>query len=282
MKKRVISGACYVAIILGVFLLRGLVDTRLFQILPLFFCSLGTFEIARALKTHLFKGWYSLSIIFGILFIPQYAVLNYFIWENYGIFFAIALSQLLVLITIVVALIKKCSFKKFLVNVLPFIYPSLLILTMSYVSDIADKYYSLIALLLIFAIPAIADSFAQLTGMAYNKIRKGQAKKLCPKLSPNKTVAGGIGGIVGGIIIAVVLYFIFKSKCDISIWIYLIIGVVGSVLDEIGDLFESYIKRKVGIKDMGKIMPGHGGIMDRIDGMSFVSLFVCLVFILIM
>ena len=84
------------------------------------------------------------------------------------------------------------------------------------------------------------------------------------------------------IIISVVLYFIFKTKCDISIWIYLLIGVVGSVLDEVGDLFESYLKRKVGIKDMGKIMPGHGGIMDRIDGMTFAAVFVYIIFVVLL
>ena len=55
---------------------------------------------------------------------------------------------------------------------------------------------------------------------------------------------------------------------------FFIIGIFGSVLTEIGDLFESYIKRKVGIKDMGRIMPGHGGVMDRIDGMSFAAVFI--------
>ena len=63
---------------------------------------------------------------------------------------------------------------------------------------------------------------------------------------------------------------------------FIIIGAVASVLTEIGDLFESYIKRKVGLKDMGKIMPGHGGIMDRIDGMSFAAVFVFATFALLL
>ena len=58
-------------------------------------------------------------------------------------------------------------------------------------------------------------------------------------------------------------------------------GFVAGALTQVGDLFESFIKRKVGIKDIGKIMPGHGGVMDRIDGTLFASVLVCIVFLFI-
>ena len=67
----------------------------------------------------------------------------------------------------------------------------------------------------------------------------------------------------------------------VPLLIFAICGLIGSVLTEIGDLFESGIKRKVGIKDMGKIMPGHGGVMDRIDGMSFCAVFITIIFLFI-
>ena len=127
---------------------------------------------------------------------------------------------------------------------------------------------------------------AYLTGMIYGKIKKGNVKKLCPNLSPKKTVAGAIGGLVGGGLSGLICYFIFKGQIlslGLSLpLVWLIgIGVVGSVLTQAGDLFESYVKRKVNIKDMGKIMPGHGGVMDRIDGTLFLAVFLFIVFLLI-
>ena len=110
-----------------------------------------------------------------------------------------------------------------------------------------------------------------------------QAKKLCPNLSPKKTVAGAIGGLIGGALGSLILYFIFRPEYNFfsPILLFIIVGLVASFLTEAGDLFESLIKRKVGIKDMGKIMPGHGGVMDRIDGMVFASPVIMLIFLLV-
>ena len=119
--------------------------------------------------------------------------------------------------------------------------------------------------LLIFIAAWATDTFAYFSGMLFGK------RKLCPHISPKKTVAGAIGGVVGGAIGGLIVYCIFKSAAESlvvfmpAVIYFIIIGLIGSVLTEIGDLFESGIKRKVGIKDMGKIMPGHGGVMDRLD-----------------
>lgn len=110
---------------------------------------------------------------------------------------------------------------------------------------------------------------------------------MAESISPNKTVIGGIGGIVGGVVGAVVVYFIYNatvgSFSQMGVWllVYILIGGLASVANEFGDLVESSIKRKVGIKDMGKLMPGHGGILDRIDGTLFTASAVYLVFMLV-
>ena len=140
-----------------------------------------------------------------------------------------------------------------------------------------------IGLLLVFVISALTDTFAYLVGMTYGKIRKGNVKKLCPKLSPNKTVAGAIGGLIGGAIGSVAIYFIFGGALNLELgWlIFIAIGIVMAIATEVGDLLESLIKRRAGIKDMGKIMPGHGGVLDRIDGILLASLVACLAFLII-
>ncbi len=281
MLKRTISGAVYVAIIVAFFLLREFVDYRLFNILTCFFTVVGTFEIARALKPYSLKGAYLTTIIFGAVAVPTFCVVEYWLLPDWGWMFVLDLSFVLIIAFNIYSIIVDASFKKVGVSALGFIYPALLMLTMLVANELPTNGF--IALLLIFVIAPCADTVAYLVGMTYNKIKKGQAKRLCPKLSPKKTWAGAIGGVIGGILGALIVYFICTPTVNFfsPILLFIILGLVSSVLSIIGDLFESYIKRKVGIKDSGKIMPGHGGVLDRIDGMSFVSVFVLIIFLFV-
>ena len=123
-------------------------------------------------------------------------------------------------------------------------------------------------ILFVFVVTPCADSIAYVFGKF---LRKYFPKKMTPVISPNKTGIGGIGGLVGGMLGALALYFIYNAAAgsfdQMHIWlpIYLAIGLIASVATAFGDLVESCIKRKLGIKDMGNIMPGHGGLLDRFD-----------------
>ena len=134
--------------------------------------------------------------------------------------------------------------------------------------------FVLLALLLVFVTASFCDVAAFFVGSAL------KGKKLCPEISPNKTISGAIGGIIGGIIGGVAVYFGMKwfyytPVCFGPGWAdtltFALVGAVFAALTELGDLAESTVKRKLGIKDMGDILPGHGGIMDRIDGLLFVA-----------
>ncbi len=125
--------------------------------------------------------------------------------------------------------------------------------------------------LLLFAFFAswMTDIFAYFVG---SKIGK---HKLCPKISPKKSVEGAVGGVVGAIILNVLLLFVFKKFFfeGESILSYITVAglsVVLSIVSMFGDLAASTIKRNFGIKDFGKLLPGHGGIMDRFDSALFV------------
>ncbi len=281
MLKRTISGAVYVAVIVAFFLLRELVDYRLFNLLTMFFTAVGTFEIARALKPYSLKGGYLATVIFGALFVPIYCLVEYVLFPEWGFIVALDLALLMIMALAIYVAIIDAEMKSFAITALGFIYPALLMLSTLVANDYLSNGF--IALLLIFVIAPCSDTMAYLVGITYNKIRKGQAKKLCPRLSPKKTWAGAIGGIVGGALGALITYFIAKPSVDFfsPVLLFIIVGIISSVLTVLGDLFESYIKRKTGIKDSGKIMPGHGGVLDRIDGMSFVSVFVTVVFLFV-
>ncbi len=281
MLKRTITGAVYAGIIVGFFLLREFVDYRLFHLLTYLFAVIGTYELAEMLKPYLLKGGYESVIFYGIAFVPIYAVIEYLLWTNYGWLVALMFFGAFVLAFSIYALIKKIGLKKWLVNLLPFAYPMLLLLTTLLINDFGKKGFT--PLLLTFVIAPCADVMAYLVGMAYNKIRKGKAKKLCPKLSPKKTVAGGIGGLIGGALGSLLLWLIVKPEINFfsPVLFFIGVGLIASLLTAIGDLFESGIKRKVGVKDSGKILPGHGGVLDRIDGMSFASVFIYVTFLFV-
>ncbi|MCM1315570.1 MAG: phosphatidate cytidylyltransferase [Prevotella sp.] len=110
----------------------------------------------------------------------------------------------------------------------------------------------------------IADTGAYFSGVALGK------HKLCPEISPKKTIEGFIGGILTtGIVYAVAFYI--RSNSDVRFaLIAFIIGVVCAVIGTVGDLSASMVKRQIGFKDYGNIMPGHGGLMDRFDSVLFV------------
>lgn len=94
--------------------------------------------------------------------------------------------------------------------------------------------------------------------------------KMSPVLSPKKSIEGAVGGVVGAGLLAALYGFVFKEQMEIStiqIWILAAITAVGGLISMVGDLTASAIKRNYDIKDYGKLIPGHGGIMDRFDSM---------------
>ncbi len=113
----------------------------------------------------------------------------------------------------------------------------------------------------------VNDSFAFLIGKNFGK------HKLFPSVSPKKTIEGFFGGLVFSLLAAL---FISKFNLDFSMLNWLIIAVLVSSLGTTGDLVESKFKRQAGLKDSGNIMPGHGGILDRLDSLLFAAPFVYL------
>ena len=113
-----------------------------------------------------------------------------------------------------------------------------------------------------------SDTCALFAGMLFGK------HKLAPRVSPKKTVEGAVGGVIGGVIGMVIMMFVgawvlqdaFMRPQEV-----LIFGVVGSIISQIGDLSFSVIKREFGVKDYGTLLPGHGGILDRFDSVTFAA-----------
>ncbi|HEM3724716.1 TPA: phosphatidate cytidylyltransferase [Streptococcus suis] len=106
---------------------------------------------------------------------------------------------------------------------------------------------------------------------AYLVGRQFGRRKLLPKVSPNKTVEGFAGGIVSAVVLSIIFLLVDKSLlASYPFFLMLLMVALFSVFVQFGDLVESAIKRHFGVKDSGRIIPGHGGILDRFDGMIFV------------
>jgi phosphatidate cytidylyltransferase len=113
---------------------------------------------------------------------------------------------------------------------------------------------------LVFIIAFGTDTFAYIAGNLFGK------RKLCPKISPKKTIEGSIGGILGSTILLIIYSIYFNLN---PMWKIILLSIVCSVIAQLGDLAASKIKRICGIKDYGSIMPGHGGVLDRFDSIIF-------------
>jgi len=120
-------------------------------------------------------------------------------------------------------------------------------------------------LLYLILIGTITDTFAYIVGSLIGK------HKLIPKVSPKKSIEGSVGGSLIATIIATI-YYVKVIPSNLNIFIVIIMTLILSILGQLGDLYFSKIKREYEIKDYSNIMPGHGGILDRLDSLSFILL----------
>lgn len=123
-----------------------------------------------------------------------------------------------------------------------------------------------------FVIPVLGDAGAYFVGVKVGRI------KLNPAISPKKTLEGSWGGLACSVLGAMIIYLAglsFSSELP-PWWHFVLLGLFGGAVGQLGDLFASMIKRHCSIKDFGHIFPGHGGMMDRLDSVFFVTVFVYL------
>ena len=124
---------------------------------------------------------------------------------------------------------------------------------------------ALLTFLTLFCVWA-TDSFAFFVGKAWGR------RKLAPTVSPNKTVEGALGGLAAALIVGAVFGQLLLGIPGAG----LIVGAIAGIFGQLGDLFESALKRNLGVKDLGGIIPGHGGILDRFDSLLFAAPLVAL------
>ena len=163
------------------------------------------------------------------------------------------------------ALISKILKKNILKDrIIRFFYKTLSLFYLSglvYLIFAIESEYSSLKIYLLFSV--LVAILSDIGGLVCGKIFKG--KKLT-KISPNKTISGSVGSFIFSIL---VIPFFYKGQIEQNILHILLITIIISLTSQLGDLFISYLKRKAKVKDTSDLLPGHGGVLDRIDGIIF-------------
>lgn len=271
MLKRTLTGALLTLIVLLGFFLRQIVDYRIFDIIILTVAILASVEFNTALQDRTSKAQKILSVIFTItafivaVFCKKSLFTYVFVYVSCGLIYS-SLAE------------NSKSIDKMAYFAFSLFYPTIPTLFITLVNQMGE--FSLFALVIMLVTTTSTDIFAYYVGS------KLKGRKLCEKISPNKTVSGAIGGFIGGTLSGVIVYFIFKAlgaspfvdASPLSALLFIIISsMLFSIVTQVGDLFESSVKRGLNIKDMGTLLPGHGGMLDRIDGLMFnaIAVYLC-------
>lgn len=250
---RSISGVVYIALIVGaIFAGQGW-----FIVLASLFAALGVNELQNIVLPQP-KGWPLIAAriadTMAAAFLPVWGGLFF---DGFLIYFVVYF-----LIRAILALYDKQPnpMKAVAWSALSVIYLGVSLCCMVYVYESLGKYVALTMFILIW----LNDTGAYCVGSMIGK------RKLFERLSPKKSWEGFTGGLLFCLLASSAAYYIGIEK-DLSLGLWLGIGAIVCVFSTWGDLFESLIKRNFGVKDSGRLIPGHGGILDRIDSLLFVA-----------
>ena len=255
MVKRILYAIPALALFFSVLYLHGLYAQLVIAAAAL----LCAHEMMRALKS-VSRPVFALGYLYTVLLYPAYAFA--------GGFCGVAVLLVLgVMLAVCVPMLSGRDAAGSMVTALTMIYPGLFAAFLLALAITPEPEMSRFLLIIAFGAAVVTDTFAYMIGRLFGK------HKLLPAVSPKKTVEGAIGGLVFGTAVVWALGFGLQNLFGVGIeplW-YLALGFALSILSQLGDLAASFIKRRLGIKDFGSFMGEHGGALDRLDSVLFIS-----------
>jgi len=253
--KRSVTGIAYVAIVTSCILIHPI---SLLLLLSLIFLG-GMAEMKHLNKDENNAPLYITSSIIGVLFLFTHQ----FFTAEFQSFLPLFLVSIIFVLFIHHLFLKDSEFgfdrlKNVVFSIMYLWLPMALTINLAYYG--ANWQPSLV--LSIFVFIWASDTFAYLFGKWLGK------KKLMERISPKKSIEGFIGGLIGTIAVG---YIVSTQLTELTTWQWCILAAIICVSSTIGDLFQSSLKRAAGVKDSGNILPGHGGILDRLDSFFFAA-----------
>ncbi len=264
-KTRLLSGIVLVILVIGVLYLGGYVTAGAMLLLSLG----GVYELLRIYKLHKTP----MGITTYIATIVYYGLL---IFDKNELVMPLIILFVLTVLGIYVTTYPRFTDKDAMAAVLSFMYVTVML---SYMYLIRDLNHGGALVVMVFVCSWVNDTCAYCVGVTLGK------HKMTPKLSPKKSVEGLVGGIAGSAAFGA-LYGVFFDKQVMALSnapvIFAVVGALGAAVAVIGDLAASAIKRNNEIKDYGKLIPGHGGIMDRFDSIIFTApiIYYCFIYMI--
>ncbi len=259
----ILVGYAFAMLYLGTAVHYGFLDALIMS-----FAFVGTYEMYHTFRKSEYKNSWGAPLLLCVAIYPLWYFLGY-----KGILIALSLSICLALA--VFTFKAEMELKDLLATIFSLIYPMALV-SLAFALSREFPCGGTFAISFAIFLPVFSDTFAYLVGSTLGK------RKLCPSISPKKTVAGAVGGLLGSVLCAVTFFLLFDLYAVIPVGyvsfsdsvavravVFVVLGIVGGVLAEIGDLAASRIKRTINIKDFGNIFPGHGGVLDRLDSIMF-------------
>ncbi|WP_026906152.1 phosphatidate cytidylyltransferase [Paucisalibacillus globulus] len=227
-----------------------------FTVVVYLLATIGLYEL---LKMHNIS-WYSVPGLMAIIVL--WLILFPAAYENLP--FSMNTAQITLVFVLLLLAYTVLLKNKFTFDDVGFVLLAVLYVGMGFFYFIATRHGEDGLAQVFFALVLIwsTDTGAYFTGRTVGK------NKLWPEISPNKTIEGAIGGIVVATIVGIVFHLIYQFP--FSLTTIIIVSILVSIFGQIGDLVESAFKRHYNVKDSGKILPGHGGILDRFDSAIFV------------
>jgi phosphatidate cytidylyltransferase len=258
MWKRMITGVLLTLFLISVLCFGGYV----FGAVALFVCGLCVYEELDAMKKggHRPVFWPVFFTLIAcvplMLFIRPLAIVPMLMFCCFAVIYLVMRRETPDLTDVMVSLLP----------VLTVVLPGLCLISLS---GIAPRELQALLMTIVFTVSVGSDTFALFIGTWVG------GPKLCPQISPKKTVSGAVGGLAGAVGLTVLAGWLFPlcfPSLEVQpLWAFAVVGFVGGVAAQFGDMLASLVKRYCKVKDFGTLFPGHGGMLDRMDSILFSS-----------
>lgn len=280
MKKRIISGVAMGGIVVLMLVLGLYVHNVIINIFVALIAALGAVELVcnaakvdniifkiltavyTAAEVMIMSRWLDQALGMTVMLSGDASAIEIDPMDSYMPIIAAMVTVVYFIVCAVLILVKQADFDLSKIVTLCCM-PTVLAFAFSTIGSVVTAFGGIYYLLLILNFSSVCDMGAYFVGVSMGKT------KLCPTISPNKTVEGALGGSVSSVIVTLIITLCFGYFDKILPTLLLTVPLCAAGMA--GDLFASIIKRKVGIKDYGNLIPGHGGVLDRVDSILFIS-----------